>query len=59
MIKYIVAFGFFLVAFVFMAWSLHFSQYKKRNSGCCSDSLEDFEKSTVPSESCDTCPNKN
>lgn len=35
MIEFLFVFGIFVVAIVGFAASLHFSQYKKRNSGCC------------------------
>jgi len=57
MTQYIAAFGFFVVLSVFMALMLHFSQYKKRNSGCCSDGL-DVTGEGDGGSSCYTCPNK-
>lgn len=35
MTEYIVAFLFFVLAISIMLMALHFSQYKKRPSGCC------------------------
>ncbi len=35
MIQYIIAFLFFIAAISIMLAALHFSQYKKRPSGCC------------------------
>jgi len=35
MLQYIIVFAFFILAFVFMGITLHFSKYKKRKSGCC------------------------
>lgn len=54
MMQYVAVFAFFIIGFAFMALMLHFSQYRKRKSTCCSDVLEEFEKG----ENCDTCPNK-
>jgi len=46
----------FLVAFGFMWMSLHFSKYKKRNSGCCSSTA--FDQHDHHGYSCGTCPEK-
>ena len=35
MSQYIIAFLFFVLAISIMILALHFSQYKKRTSGCC------------------------
>ncbi len=35
MTQFFIVFGIFIVAMVGFAASLHFSQYKKRSSGCC------------------------
>ena len=35
MIQYIIVFAFFILAVVFFGATLHFTKYKKRNSGCC------------------------
>jgi hypothetical protein len=53
MVHYLVAFGFFVVGFAFMALMLQFSKFKKTKAACCGDILESFEKT----ESCYTCPN--
>lgn len=58
MLQYIVVFGFFVGAFVLFALSLHFSQYKKRSSGCCSEGLEGLENFSIKEDACYTCPNK-
>ena len=35
MTQYIIVILFFILAFIGMALALHFSQFKKRSSGCC------------------------
>ena len=35
MLQYLLAFFFFVLAISIMIFALHFSQYKKRGSGCC------------------------
>ena len=35
MTQVLIVVGFFIAAFALMAVSLHFSKYKKRDSGCC------------------------
>ncbi|MBL1213088.1 MAG: hypothetical protein HND52_07015 [Ignavibacteriae bacterium] len=35
MTQILIVIGFFIAAFSLMAVSLHFSKYKKRDSGCC------------------------
>ena len=46
------------VAFVFMAWALHFAQYKKKQQSCCSDALEPHEQISAEQSSCFTCPRR-
>lgn len=51
MLQYIVVFLFFVAAFALMLAALHFSQYKKRPSGCCGGghcSPEDKEDGKYP-----------
>lgn len=46
------------VAFGFMAWALHFAQYKKKQQSCCSDALEPHEQTSAEQSSCFTCPRR-
>ncbi|MBU0558481.1 MAG: hypothetical protein KJ799_06415 [Bacteroidetes bacterium] len=46
-VQYIVVFVLFAVAIVGMGLALHFSQYKKRNSGCCGGQHCDTEKASA------------
>jgi nitrogen fixation-related uncharacterized protein len=54
----LVAIVFLAVGFVFMAWALHFSQYKKKQQSCCSDALEPHEQIPAEKASCFTCPRR-
>ncbi len=54
MSEYFVVFGFFAVGFTFMAFALHFSQYKKRGSSCCGSAFDDPGLGS----GCGTCPRR-
>lgn len=56
--QYLVAFVFFIAAFLFMGFSLHFSKYKKRGAGCGCHGSSGHRRDSVNGPSCATCPTK-
>ena len=64
MTPYLVAFGFIIVGFTFMAGMLHFAQWKKKEGSCgCGRSMLAEEEYLLSGKlptgaSCSTCPNK-
>lgn len=52
---FLIVFGFFVIAFVFMAAALQFSAFRRRG-GCCGSSLEELEGNDE--SDCMLCPNQ-
>jgi hypothetical protein len=54
-IQFVIMIGLFLIVFGIMWLGLHFSQYKKRSSGCCGGA---HHHEHANGYSCGTCPDK-